>query len=547
MPKMTGAQALTKSLIDYGIDTIFALPGAQLDPMFDALYDEKERIKVIHTRHEQGTSYMAFGYAQSTGRVGVNLVVPGPGLLNASAGLSTAFACGAKVLCLAGQIPSKLIGGGIAQLHELPDQPGAVASVTKWRGRAEHPEDAPERVREAFIQLNTGRAQPVLLEMAPDIMATKADVTMLDTQSDYAQMHPTPDPELIEKAAALLGSASNPAIIIGGGIWGAEESLLALAEELQAPVYTSPHGHGAIDSRHYLAQNLMCAKEIWDSIDVVLSVGTRYQAPATWGKAEEKKLIRVDIDPKQSMNICEPEVHIVSTASASLAALFDRVQLHNRKRESRSEEYEILKTTVMDRFNSVEPQFSYNNVIREELPEDGIAVFGVTQLGFAAWFGFPTYKPRTLIHSGYQGTLGFAFPTAIGAQVANPDKKVVAVSGDGGFMFSVQELATLVQHKIGLVTIVMNDGAFGNVKRNQKEDYSGRFIGSDLQNPDFMKLADSFGLLGIRVDSPDGLRTALSKAFKEDGPSLIEVVVGEMPSMWKYMPLVRAKDQTNEK
>ena len=201
----------------------------------------------------------------------------------------------------------------------------------------------------------------------------------------------------------------------------------------------------------------------------------------------------------------------------------------------------------MDRFNSVEPQFSYNNVIREELPEDGIAVFGVTQLGFAAWFGFPTYKPRTLIHSGYQGTLGFAFPTAIGAQVANPDKKVVAVSGDGGFMFSVQELATLVQHKIGLVTIVMNDGAFGNVKRNQKEGYSGRFIGSDLQNPDFMKLAESFGLMGIRVDSPDGLRTALSKAFKEDGPSLIEVVVGEMPSMWKYMPLVRAKDQTNEK
>ena len=260
MPKMTGAQALTKSLIDYGIDTIFTLPGAQLDPMFDALYDEKERIKVIHTRHEQGTSYMAFGYAQSTGRVGVNLVVPGPGLLNASAGLSTAFACGAKVLCLAGQIPSKLIGGGIGQLHELADQPGAVASVTKWRGRAEEPEDAPERVREAFIQLNTGRTQPVLLEMAPDIMATKADVTLLDTQSDYAKIDPTPDPELIEKAAALLGSASNPAIIIGGGIWGAEESLLALAEELQAPVYTSPHGHGAIDSRHYLAQNLMCAK-----------------------------------------------------------------------------------------------------------------------------------------------------------------------------------------------------------------------------------------------------------------------------------------------
>ena len=201
----------------------------------------------------------------------------------------------------------------------------------------------------------------------------------------------------------------------------------------------------------------------------------------------------------------------------------------------------------MDRFNSVEPQYSFNKVIREELPDDGIAVFGITQLGFAAWFGFPTYEPRTLIHSGYQGTLGYAFPTALGAQVGNPDKKVIAVSGDGGFMFGVQELATAAQHNIGVVTIVMNDGAFGNVKRNQKEDYGERYLGVELRNPDFLKLADAFGVMGQRVNSPEGLRNAIKEAFREDGPALIEVTVGEMPSLWKYMPLVRAKDQTRDK
>ena len=162
MAHISGATALIKSIQHYGVDTIFALPGAQLDPLFDALYHVKDTIRVVHTRHEQGTAYMAFGYAQSTGKVGTNLVVPGPGLLNASAGLSTAFACGARVLCLAGQIPSKFIGKGIGQLHELADQPGAVASVTKWQGRIETPASAPAMVQEAFKQLGTGRTQPVI-------------------------------------------------------------------------------------------------------------------------------------------------------------------------------------------------------------------------------------------------------------------------------------------------------------------------------------------------------------------------------------------------
>lgn len=547
MPSMTGAEALTRSIKQYGIDTIFTLPGVQLDHLLDSLYHHQDSIRVIHTRHEQATAYMAFGYAQATGRVGTNLVVPGPGLLNASAAISTAYGCNAPVLCLAGQIPSKYIESNTGQLHEIVDQPSSVTSITKWQGRAISPSTTPQTVQDAFAQLNSGHRRPVLLEMAPDIMAMKEEVDLLDPLTDFSSLEPDPDPDLVEKAAALLGNAENPAIFVGGGVFGAEAELLALAEEIQAPVFMSPHGQGAVDSRHYLGLNLLAAHEMWKDIDVILTAGTRFQTPQSWGVGDEAKVIRIDPIPELPTLSQHADVHIASTAKKSLTELLNRSSRHNRKRDSRKEELESLGQAMTDRFARLEMQHAYSSVIREELPEDGIACFGVTQLGFYSWFGFPTYSPRTNIQAGYQGTLGYVFPTALGAQVAHPDKKVVAVTGDGGFMFNVQEMATAAQHGINLVTILFNDGHFGNVKRNQEEGFGGRYIASELKNPDFMKLAESFGVMGQRVESPDGMRTALKNAFKADAPALIEVQVGAFPSAWKYMPLVRARDQVGEK
>src|SRR5687768_9908510 len=180
MAQLTGGQALVTSLKQYGVDTIFALPGVQLDNLFDALYEERENIRIIHTRHEQTTAYMAFGYARASSRVGVCLVVPGPGVLNAGAALSTAYACNAPVLCLAGQIQSDLIDSGIGALHEIPDQLGLFKHFTKWAARIETPADAPGLVREAFRQLHTGRIRPVALEMAPDVMGQPGEVTLLE-------------------------------------------------------------------------------------------------------------------------------------------------------------------------------------------------------------------------------------------------------------------------------------------------------------------------------------------------------------------------------
>jgi len=295
---MSGGKALVKCIQKNGVDTLFGLPGVQLYALFDALYEEREALRLIHTRHEQGAAYMAFGYAQSTGRVGVCTVVPGPGLLNTTAALCTAHGCNAPVLCVTGQIPSGFIGKGYGMLHEISDQMGTVASVTKWQGRADDPADTPRLMQEAFAHLNTGRRRPVMVEMAPDVMAREAEVDLLEPPDSWPEEEP--DPDLIERAAGILGKAENPGIFVGGGIYGAEEELLALADALQAPVFMSEDGFGALDWRHYLAQNMLAGARMWPRIDAALAVGTRFAFPMHhWGHDEAIKLIRIDPDPEQ--------------------------------------------------------------------------------------------------------------------------------------------------------------------------------------------------------------------------------------------------------
>jgi acetolactate synthase-1/2/3 large subunit len=541
MTQMSGAEALTQSFIRHGVDTIFCLPGAQLDYLFDAFHKEPDRLRIIHTRHEQGAGYMAMGYAHSTGKVGVCAVVPGPGVFNVGAALCSAHGLNVPVFCLGGQILSQWMGKGSGQLHEIADQPGVVASVTKWRGSAETPGAAPALINEAFAQLNTGRRQPVYFEMAPDIMRDPGEVTLLDPVADYGALEAEPDDDAIEQAAAMIGNAENPAIFVGGGIFGAEAELLALAEEVQAPVFMSPQGQGALDYRHYLAQNWTLGRDMWPEFDVIVAAGSRMLAPlAGWKLPEGAKYIRIDIDPKQSLNLATPDVHLVAPAKTALGRLAMRAQRHNRKRDSREDELNARKKAKEDEYFGLEPLASFAQTLRRELDDDGIACWGVTQMGFYAQYGYPVYGPRTSFHAGYQGTLGYAFPTALGAKVAHPDKQVMAVVGDGGFMFCANELATAVHHKINLVTVVFNDSHFGNVHRNQRLFFDGRHIADQLSNPDFVKFAESFGAIGLRAETPDELGTALKTAFKAAAPVLIEVPVGELPSPWKYVPIGRS-------
>lgn len=535
--EMTGGQALVASLIANGVDTLFALPGVQLDGAFDALYEEQDDIRVIHPRHEQAAAYMADGYARTTGKVGACMVVPGPGLLNATAALSTAYACNSPVLCVTGQIQSDLIEFGRGLLHEIPNQLGMIRSVTKHAERATTPAEIPGLVDRAFTEIRSGRQRPVEIEIPPDTLFAAADVELLSA-ADLPERF-AGDPEALDRAAELLGRAHRPLIWSGGGVLGsgAWQELRRLATLLQAPVVMTANGKGALSVRDPLAQNILGGMELLPEADVILAVGTRFVDPATakWGLGPGRTVIQMDIDADEIGRNYPVTVGVEADAKAGLAALADLVQCDGTERDSRATELEALKQGVDARARAVGPQAEYALAIREALPDEAIVVSEMTQVGYWTNFAFPVYEPRTYITPGYQGTLGYGFPTALGAKVAHPDRPVVSINGDGGFGFCLNELSTMVRHNIATITIVFTDDAFGNVRRIQQEQFGGRTIASDLLNPDFLKLADAFGLSGRRAESPAALRTAVAESVRANEPTLIAVPIGPVPNPWTVL------------
>jgi acetolactate synthase-1/2/3 large subunit len=525
--RMTGGEAVVRTLARFGVDTVFGLPGIQLDPLFDALYGQRQSIRTFHTRHEQGSAYMALGYAQASGKVGVFAVVPGPGILNATAALATAAGSNVPVLALTGQIPSKQIGLGLGIPHELRDQEAALRGVVPWVELARSPAEAPGLLTDAFRSMLGGRHQPAVFEMAPDILARSEDVTL--PEGFEPPPRPSPDPAAVKAALALLAGAKRPAIFVGAGAMDASDALVRFAERLQAPVIMSRTGKGTISSRHPLAVGMLEGQAMWPDIDVAMIVGTRFLAPAlSWGRAGEVRTIRIDIDPAQAALPTPADVTLICHADTGMDALLEGMA----QRPSVSASVAAVRREVDASLSTLEQQYQLARVIREEMPDDGIIVTDVTQVATFIQYGMDVYEPRTLITPGFQGTLGYAYPTALGAKVACPGKKVLSISGDGGFMFNVQELSTAVAHGIDVVAIVMNDGAFGNVKRIQQTTYGGRMIGVDLRNPDFVALARSFGMRGMKAETPEALRAALREAFAGPGPALIEIPVGELPSIW---------------
>lgn len=539
---MTGGQALVRTLLDQGVHTIFALPGVQLDGAFDALYDAQNAgdIRIVHTRHEQGAAYMADGFARVTGGMGVCMVVPGPGLLNAAAALSTAYACNVPVLCVTGQIRSDAIEQGFGLLHEIPNQLGMVRSVTKYAERAVTPAAIPGAIHNAITAMWDGRVRPVEVEVPPDTFFATGEVEIGEPAG--GKVRAQVDPDAIERAAKILGQAKTPVIFSGGGVIAAEagDELRELAELLQAAVIPTQNGKGALSDRHYLAQSQYAGKDLLAEADVVFAIGTRFSDATTfdWGlKAPGRTFIQLDIDADMVGKTYPTTVGLVGDAKLGLAALIDAIPAHNIARPSREEEMLARKDVANKAMFSVQPQAGYGKVIRAALPDDGIFVGEMTQLGYYSNMTMPVYQPRTYFTPGYQGTLGWGFPTSLGVKVGAPDKVVFSINGDGGFGFCLNELATQAQHGIASITLVFNDGAFGNVKRIQQEQMNGRTIASDLKNPNYVKLAEAFGVTGRSTDSPEGLAQHLDEAMKANEPTLIEIQVPSMPNPWKQLGL----------
>jgi acetolactate synthase I/II/III large subunit len=544
---MTGGMAIVEALIANGVDTLFGLPGAQLYALFDALQQRRHQIRTVGARHEQACGYMAFGYARSTGRPGVYAVVPGPGLLNTTAALATALGCGAPVLCITGQVPTAFIDRGRGHLHELPDQLATLRSLVKWAARIERPADAPDVINCAFSQMLSGRPGPVAVEMAWDSMGSTGAVA-----PPAAAVIPVPPPPAaveVEAAAKLLMRAKRAMIMTGSGAQHAGAAVARLAEALPAPVAAFRGGRGVLAEDHALAVSSYAAFRLWPQTDALIGIGTRLEMPyMRWSgmmalidrPSPPPHLLRIDIDPAEMRRLV-PHAGIVADADAGARALLAAVERLAPRTpdagEAWRERIATAKALARAEIEKVQPQLAYLDVIRELLPRDGFFVPELSQVGFASYFGFPVLSPRSYVSEGYQGTLGFGFPTALGVKIANPDRVVISVTGDGGFMFAMQELATAVQERIGLITLLFNNGSYGNVLRDQRTSFANRIHGALLENPDFTVLAKSFGVKGHRVASPPELRPVLRQVLGTNVPVLIEVVVApdSEVSPWEFI------------
>ena len=529
MKLMTAGEAMIESAVANGVDTVFGIPGAQIYPLFDGIY--KHDLNLIVPRHEQSAAYMAMGYAKSTGKTGTFAVVPGPGILNTTAALCTAMGNCSPVVGLTGQVPTPFVGKGRGHLHELKDQAGTLKSIIKDAFAIDDPAQTAEVMNRAFDTAQSGRPGPVTVEMCWDTMATEG--TFAAPASASARM-PEPDisPDSIKSAVDMIAKARKPMLMCGAGALHASEEVTALAELLNAPVTAFRSGRGVVSEDHPLGLSAVAARQLWDDCDLLIGIGSRLEMPyLRWGNymqyerrpSSGPRLIRIDIDPDQ-MEIFAPDLGILGDAAQVCRALHDQLLDKVSPDPDRTEQIATAKARAWSALQGVQPQMAYLDVIRQVLPRDGFYVPELSQMGFTTWVGgLPVYQPRTYVEGGYQGTLGYGFPTALGVKVANLDKAVVSVSGDGGFMFGVQELMTAAEFNIGLVSIVVNNHSYGNVRRDQQQGFGSRFSGSELKTPDFVKLAESFGVQAYRVDSPQALKPVLEKCIALDQPCLIEI------------------------
>lgn len=531
MPEMSGGQAVVQSLVREGVDVIFGLPGVQMYGIIDALREEPG-IRMITARHEGTTTYMADGYARATGKPGVALVVPGPGLYNAAAGMSTAYSRSSPILVIAGQIPRATIGKNLGGLHEVNDQIDTIKPVTKWQKRVMRPHEVPSGLHEAFRQLKTGRPRPVEFELPPEAMVEREDV---DLEEPAQQDRSAPPATKLAEAAQLIAKAERPLIYAGGGVArsNAEDELAAFAEATNIAVITSAGGKSTISDRHPLSLGSSLGptglvKEAMEAADVIVVVGSRFSLRNPAGS--KAKLIHIDADPSVIGQIFPNTLGLVGDAKGTLMALraeCEKAGAGNRPSPA-AKVAEIRSSIEQSEDEKDQPQDSLLHSLREGTPEEAIMVFGMTQLGYYSRLHWPVYHPKSYIDSGYSGNLGFAFPTALGAKVGRPDVPVVCISGDGGFGYYSGELATAVKYGINVVCVVFNDNAFGNVARDLDQDFGGQYEAA-LHNPDFMKLADAYGAVGMRADKPTDVGDLVSKAVKLDKPVLVEVPVERMP------------------
>jgi acetolactate synthase-1/2/3 large subunit len=531
---VTGGQAVVKALHAEGVDVIFGIPGAHVGPIYDALLEEPG-IRRILARHEQGVAFMADGYARATGRPGVAIVTGGPGLTNAATAISEAYVDSSPILVISSQVSARYIGLERGNLHEMKDQDGLMQSIAGWHVRANRVSDIPKLIHQAMQRFQTIRPRPIHIEIPIDLLRATADVAF-PSRETFAR--PDEDPKAIAQAVELLRAAERPLIYAGGGVAasGAERELLRLAQALDAPVITSIMGKGAIPEDHPLALGSSrrvsgAMRALVEASDLVLVVGSKLGAMATddWRLPLPANVIHIDIDPAVIGQTYPARLGIIGDAKQVLQELLKQMQDWPPRGGRGGMVAEAVQQRLTQLWTKTPMQMRLIQDIRQALPREAIICWDMTILGYASTNYFPIYQTRSYLYPFTSGTLGFGLPVAIGAKVGQPDAPVISISGDGGFLFTGEELPCAVQHQLNTVHIVFNDHCYTAVKNIHQNEFDGRSVDVDLAPVDYVKLAEAYGARGLRVE-PEQLGETLKRALTLEVPTLIEVPVSFNPA-----------------
>lgn len=526
----TGAQLMIAALEAHGVDTVFGIPGVHTLALYDALRNSS--IRHVLARHEQGVGFMADGYARATGKPGVAVIITGPGVTNIATAVGEAYTDSSPMLITSTNVESPYLDDMRGNLHDLKDQMAVMKAVTKWNARITDAHDVTCVMDEAFQRLTSGRPLPVHVEIPLDVLDHVIE-TEPATREPFIVV-PEPSAEKIEQAAALLARAKRPFIYAGGGAVssGAAPFVRQLAERLKAPVLTSIMGKGAIPEDHPLALGALWSQDnaiddLLKQADVMLVIGSKLGAQATnmFRMELPENLIRIDIDPREMHLNARPSNPLTGDAALIsehlVAELSDMTELAGVDQTAAA----IAARESAEKTSWFAERRAYVDALRRAIPRDGILSTDMTMMSYVACGSYPVYEPRTFFFPSGFGTLGFSVPAAIGAKIGRPDAKVVAIVGDGGFQYTMGELGCAVQERVGVPIVIFDDSTYSAVKHAQQQERGGRYMAVDLVNPDYVKLADAYGIPGVRVDSPEALESEIALAFERDLPSIIVVPI----------------------
>jgi acetolactate synthase-1/2/3 large subunit len=522
----TGADLLIDCLYRHGVRVVFGMPGSHSAEIYDAVA-RHGKIRTILVRNEHAGAFAADGYARVTGQPGVICTTAGPGATNALSGIAEAWADSMPLLLIAGQVNHDRLDKEYGNYHEI-DLEGIFKPCTKFAATVLATGQIPELVERAFEALTTGRRRPAALFLPQDLMAaTIGTARSAAGQQDFQR--PQDVGANLEQATHLIARARRPILLAGGGaVWaGAGGEIQALAERLDCPVITTLNGKGILDERHVLSlghARSFKARVALPEADLLVAVGCRFTEVFTWFRTLQfpKTVVQIDVDPEQIGINYPVAAGILADAKQALRQLLAALPATAAAdwREVWPKAHAVTQ---------VRPEWLIDT-LRQQLPETGIVFADASEMGYRMHFDYPAYAPRTFFYPSNYIALGWGFPAAVGAAVAAPDRVVVAVTGDGGLLMTAQELATAVRYKLKVVVVVHNDSAYGAIRNIQRKKYEGRYLDTELNNPDFVKLAGAYGLPGARAHNADDFRAAFGSALARSGPSLIEV-----PDKWRSL------------